>query len=63
MAYHEVASLIHRGDTIFIVEPDGPDVYRTTDKVRIKPGQHEYLENFGDDVSPSGTLMALPTYC
>jgi hypothetical protein len=61
MAYHEVAGLIVGGDYVFvIVEDDGS--YRHTDKVRVKPGQHEYLESFGKDGAASGALRALPTY-
>ncbi|RKE34242.1 hypothetical protein B0G76_0238 [Paraburkholderia sp. BL23I1N1] len=62
MAYHEVASLIVDGDTVFVIVPDGPGSYRHTDKVRVKPGQHEYLESFGDDGAATAALMALPTY-
>jgi hypothetical protein len=62
LAYHDVASLIVRGDTVFVIVPDGPGSYRHTDKVRVKPGQHEYLESFGDDGTATAALMALPTY-
>ncbi len=62
LAYHEVASLIVRGDTVFVIVPDGPGSYRRTDKVRVKPGQHEYLESFGDDGAATAALMALSTY-
>jgi hypothetical protein len=61
MAYHQVARLIVSGDRVFvIVEDDG--AYRHTDEVRVKPGQHEYLESFGRDGAVSGALMALPAY-
>ncbi|CAJ3407609.1 Uncharacterised protein [Burkholderia pseudomallei] len=62
LAYHEVANLIVGGDDVFVIVPDGPGSYRHTDKVRVKPGQHEYLESFGDDGVASTALMALPTY-
>lgn len=62
LAYHEVASLIIGGDTVFIIVPDGPGSYRHTDQVRVKPGQHEYLESFGDDGTATAALMELPTY-
>ncbi|AGZ29672.1 hypothetical protein [Burkholderia pseudomallei] len=62
LAYHEIASLIMRGDTVFVIVPDGPGAYRHTDKVRVKPGQYEYLESFGDDGAATGALMALPSY-
>lgn len=62
LAYHEIASLIMRGDTVFVIVPDGPGAYRHTDKVRVKPGQYEYLESFGDDGAATGELMALPSY-
>ncbi|KGV55987.1 hypothetical protein [Burkholderia pseudomallei] len=62
LAYHEVANLIVGGDTVFVIVPDGPGSYRHTDKVRVKPGQHEYLESFGDDGAATDALMALPTY-
>lgn len=62
MAYHEVANLIvGGGDRVFVlVEDDG--AYRHTDNVRVKPGQHEYLESYGDDGAATGALMALQTY-
>ncbi|AOI77939.1 hypothetical protein [Burkholderia sp. NRF60-BP8] len=62
LAYHEIASLIMRGDTVFVIVPDGPGSYRNTDKIRVKPRQHEYLESVGDDGAASAALMALPTY-
>jgi len=62
LPYHEIASLIVRGDTVFVIVPDGPGSYRHTDKVRVKPGQREYLESFGDDGAASAALMALLTY-
>jgi hypothetical protein len=62
LAYHEVAGLIVGGDTVFIIVPDGPGAYRHTDKIRVKPGQHEYLESFGDDDAATAALMSLPTY-
>lgn len=63
MAYHEVASLIVGGDTVYvIVEGDDPGSYRHTDKVRVKAGQREYLESFGRDGATTGALMALPAY-
>ncbi|WP_034196563.1 hypothetical protein [Burkholderia cenocepacia] len=62
MAYHDVANLIVGGDTVFVIVPDGAGVYRDTDRVRVKPGQHEYLESVGADGAASGALMALPTY-
>lgn len=62
LAYHDVANLIVNGDTVFVIVPDGPGSYRHTDKVRVKPGQHEYLESFGDDGAATAALMALPTY-
>ncbi|MCA8034535.1 hypothetical protein LGM46_16340 [Burkholderia arboris] len=60
--YHEIANLIVGGDAVFVIVPDGPGSYRHTDKVRVKPGQHEYLESFGDNGAPTDALMALPTY-
>ncbi|MBH9659406.1 hypothetical protein JAO05_30465 [Burkholderia pseudomallei] len=62
LAYHEIASLILRGDTVFVIVPDGPGAYRHTDKVRVKSGQHEYLESISDDGISTAALMALPTY-
>ena len=62
LPYHEVASLIVRGDTVFVIVPDGHGTYRHTDKVRVKYGQHEYLESFSDDGISTAALMALPTY-
>lgn len=62
MAYHEVANLIVGGDTVYVIVPDGPGTYQHTDKVRIKPGQREYLESFGEDGAATAALMALPTY-
>ncbi|MBN3787368.1 hypothetical protein G3N94_10740 [Burkholderia sp. Ac-20353] len=63
MAYHDVANLIVGGDTVYvIVEGVDPGSYRHTDKVRVKPGQHEYLESFGDDGAATAALMALPIY-
>ncbi|WP_338640132.1 hypothetical protein [Burkholderia pyrrocinia] len=61
MAYHEVSNLIVGGDRVFVlVEDDG--AYRHTDNVRVKPGQYEYLESFGDDGAATDALMALPIY-
>jgi hypothetical protein len=61
MVHHEVASLIVSGDRVFvIVEDDG--AYRHADEVRVKPGQHEYLESFGDDGAATAALLALQTY-
>ncbi|TXG24334.1 hypothetical protein FU139_04375 [Burkholderia territorii] len=48
--------------TVFVIVPASPGSYRRTDKVRVKPGQHEYLESFGDDGVASTALMARPTY-
>src|SRR5476649_207578 len=62
MAYHEVANLIVGGDTVFVVVPDESGAYQHTDEVRVKPGQHEYLESFGKDGAATDALMALPTY-
>ncbi|KVO03593.1 hypothetical protein WL30_21635 [Burkholderia ubonensis] len=62
LSYHEVASLIVRGDTVFVIVPDGPGAYRHTDKVRVKSGQHEYLESFGDDGVATAALKELPSY-
>jgi len=62
LAYHEVANLIVGGDAVFVIVPDGPCSYQHTDKFRVKPGQHEYLESFGYDGAVSAALMALPTY-
>lgn len=62
LAYHKVANLIVGGDDMFVIVPDGPGSYRHTDKIRVKPGQHEYLESVGDDGAASAALMALPTY-
>ncbi|WP_186098103.1 hypothetical protein [Burkholderia gladioli] len=62
MAYHEVASLIVGGDNVYVIVPDGPGSYRHTDKVRVKLGQREYLESFGDDGAATAALMALPIY-
>jgi hypothetical protein len=42
------------------VEDDG--AYRHADEVRVKPGQHEYLESFGDDGAATAALLALQTY-
>ncbi|AXF25172.1 hypothetical protein CUJ89_24010 [Burkholderia pyrrocinia] len=62
MAYHEVANLIVGGDTVFVIVPDDAGLYGVTHMVRVKPGQHEYLQSFGADGAASSALMALPTY-
>ncbi|WDD93708.1 hypothetical protein Bsp3421_003801 [Burkholderia sp. FERM BP-3421] len=62
MAYHDVADLIVGGDTVYVIVPDGPGSYRHTDKVRVKRGQHEYLESFGGDGAATTALMVLPKY-
>jgi hypothetical protein len=63
MAYHKVVSLINTcGDSVFVIVPDGPGTYRHTDKVRVKPGQREYLESFGADGAATTALMELPRY-
>ncbi|VWC97800.1 hypothetical protein BLA18110_03842 [Burkholderia lata] len=59
MAYHDVANLIVGGDTVYVIVPDGPGPYRYTDKVRVKPGQRQYLESFGGDGAATAALMAL----
>ena len=61
MAYHEVASLIDSGDKVWVIVYDGPGKFRHTDKVRVKPGQYEYLESFGADGAATTALMSLPT--
>lgn len=61
MAYHEFASLIVSGDYVFVIVEDH-GAYRHTDKVRVKPGQREYLESFGDDRAATAALMDLPRY-
>lgn len=61
MAYHEVANLIVGGDRVFILVDDG-GAYRHTDNVRVKRGQHEYLESYGDDGTATDALMSLQTY-
>lgn len=60
MEYHEVASLIAAGDTVFVLEYVGPGEFHHTDKVRVKPGQREYLESFGEDGAATTALMDLP---
>ncbi|KIX67123.1 hypothetical protein [Burkholderia pseudomallei] len=63
MAYHEVASLINTcGDTVFVIVPNDHGGYRHTDKVRVKPGQYEYLESFGTNGTATTALMELPKY-
>jgi len=60
MAYHDVANLIVGGDRVFVIVPDESGAFQHTDEVRVKPGQHEYLESFGKDDAASDSLMALP---
>lgn len=45
-----------------VIVPASPGSYRRTDRVRVTPGQHEYLESFGDDGVANTALLALPTY-
>ncbi|MCX4137895.1 hypothetical protein M0D68_06850 [Paraburkholderia sp. SEWSISQ10-3 4] len=63
MTHHEIANLIVGGDEVYvIVWDDDAGVYQHTDKVRVKPGQREYLESFGADGTATTALMSLPTY-
>lgn len=59
MPFHEVASLIHGGDHVCVLVPDGTGHYDVGDKVRIKPGQHEYLESVDEAGNPSSSLSDL----
>ena len=58
--FHEVASLIDRGDHVYVLVPDSPGCYKHGDKVRIKPGQqYEHLESEDDEGAPTNSLYEL----
>jgi hypothetical protein len=62
MAYHDVANLIRGVDTVWVMVLDDRNMQNRTDKVGIKPGQHEYLTSVDEDGRATGALLALPRY-
>jgi len=60
MFFHEVATLIDRGDHVFVLIPDGPGCYKHTDKIRIKPNQQqEHLESVDETGNTTSSLYDL----
>lgn len=57
--HYEVASLIHVGEDVYTLMPDGPGCYKSVDKVRVKAGQQEYLESENEVGQPTSTLYEL----
>ena len=63
MIFHEVATLIDRGDQVYVLIPDGPGCFKHTDKIRIKPHQQqEHLESIDEVGNPTSSLYDLPTW-
>lgn len=62
MPHHEVANLVVSGDKVYVLEVDGPGSFRPTDKVRVKPGQMEYLESYRADGAATTALLDLPKW-
>lgn len=58
--FHNVATLIDRGDQVYVLIPDGPGQYKYGDKVRIKPHQQqEHLESIDEAGNPTSSLYDL----
>jgi len=63
LQYHEVASLIDKGNHVYVMLIDGPGCYKTADIVGVMPGyQEEYLESVDEAGNPTGALFDLPDW-
>jgi len=60
--YHEVANLIGRGDTVWVVKIDAAGDYQRVGIVGVKPGQHEFLFSHDKDGKQTSVLTDLPTF-
>ena len=62
MNYTDVAKLISAGDAVWVLKATAPGEYGHTEKVRVKPGQHERLQSYNEKGEPTRSLLDLPTF-
>lgn len=64
MLYHDIATLIDAGNSVYVLTYDGPGAFRHGDKVRIKQGcgPFEYIESCGDTGQATQSLFELPHF-
>jgi len=63
LPYNEVASLIDRGNHVYVMLNDGPGCYKPADIVCVVPGySEEYIESVDEAGNPTGSLYDLPAW-
>ncbi|WP_206105647.1 hypothetical protein [Sapientia aquatica] len=63
LPYYEVASLIDKGNHVYVMLNDGPGSYKADDGVGVMPGyQEEYIESVDEAGNPTGALFDLPAW-
>jgi len=63
MHCNEVASLIDKGNHVFVMLKDDQGCYKPADTVGVMPGyQEEHLESLDETGNPTGSLFDLPAW-